>query len=90
MSLCTAKDYQHRKAARNEMKVEPLKDDNSLLKTARELSEDREKQRSKEKAQLNAAKEKTDQLLKIRTKTFTNWQQKMEKETRRCKQAANQ
>ena len=53
-SLRNAKNYQCRKAARQEMKVESLKDDISLLKTAQELSDHREKQKNKEIAQVTA------------------------------------
>lgn len=89
-SLRNAKNYQRRKVARQEMKVESLKDEILLLKTAQELSEHRDKQTSIEIAQVNAAKEKADQLLKVRMERFTNWRQKMEEEMRRCKHVANQ
>ncbi len=89
-SLQNANNYQRRKVARQELKVESLKDDILLLKTAQELSEHRDKQTSIEIAQVNAAKEKADQLLKVRTKRLTNWQQKTEEEIQRCKHVANQ
>ena len=89
-SLRNAKNYQRRKAARQETKVESLKYHISLPKEAQELSEHRDKQRSTEISQVNAAKEKTDQLLKVRTERFTNWWQKMEEEIWRCKHVANQ